>query len=81
MCHKISIDRVLLQNVNALNKEGLYRAKVDTDERRKKLLQNVKKLKHLEKYKTMFINRDLSYLQRQQLRAQKQLGGKEGNSN
>ena len=82
VCHEISIDRVLLQNVYALNKKGLYRAKVDNDEGRRKFLQNVKKLiRHLEKYRTMFINRDLTYLQRQQLKAQKELGGKEEISN
>ena len=80
VCHEISIDMVLLQNVYALNKEGLYRAKVDNDERRRKLLQYVKKLRHMEKYRTMFINRDLTYLQRQQVRAQKKLVGKEKSS-
>ena len=67
-------ERIILSDVVAIpNHADLFRAKVPDDEQRKRLLDKAKELKHSERYKTVFIRRDLTYAQRQELMARRQI--------
>ena len=72
ICKVLSIDRVALKKVATLKTKGLFRCQIEDDERRKILLQNVKKLRNIEKYRRVYIDRDLTYQQRQELKARRE---------
>ena len=69
ICQVLNIDRVVLNSVVALKVKGLFRCRIDDDEKSRALLQNVKNLRNIDKYKSVFIDRDRTYQQRQQMRA------------
>ena len=47
--------------------KGLYRAKVNDPQQRKSILDNAKKLRESNDFKDVFLNRDLTFRQRQDL--------------
>ena len=59
-------------NVVCINHQAnLYRIKISDSETRRNILINAKKLKENNNYKNVFLSRDLTYLQRQDLRARR----------
>lgn len=63
---------VLLSDVVCLNAEkGLFRAKISDGDARRKLLDLAKNLKHSAQYSSVYLNRDLTYKQRQSLIARR----------
>ena len=73
--HALNIDRVILQNVQSLNTRGLFRVMIENSEGRRNLLENAKKLKNVNRFRNIYINRDLTYQQRQQLKERKKHTG------
>ena len=64
MCQALGINKVVLQGISALKTEGMFRARIEDTDSRRILLQNTSNLRQMEKYRNMYINRDLnSHLQ------------------
>ena len=78
MCQALGINKVLLQGISALKTEGMFRAQIEDTDSRRILLQNTRNLRQTEKYRNMYINRDLTYNQRQQLKAMREVVVGEG---
>ena len=63
---------VILHDPVCINRErGIFRGKVPNIDDRKSLLAACYKLKHSDMYSSLYINRDLTYRQRQELRARR----------
>ena len=71
ICQALNIKSVGLLNICSLSPKGTFRATVEDNESRRTLLENVKRLKNVVEYRKVYINRDLTYQQRQQLKARK----------
>lgn len=62
-----------LTNLHCINKEkGLYRVKVSDDDQRTQLLGVAKELRNVPEYRGVFVNKDLTYKQRQVLYERRQ---------
>ena len=79
ICQALDIDRVSLHSVQTLNTRGLFRAKIENYVGRRILLVNAKKLKNSSKFRSTYINRDLTYQQRKHLKERRRGGVEEFN--
>ena len=59
------------------NQPNMFRVKILDNETRKNLVLNSKKLKDNPNYKNVYVSRDLTFMQRQELRARRTLGRSE----
>ena len=65
-------ERVLVQNVHCINQAtNLYRADINNKDTRLGVSKNARKLKDSGKFSRVYINRDLTYPQRQNARSQR----------
>ena len=59
---------VVLKDIVCIDaSKGLFRAKVEDDEKRRRLLDSAKNLKNSSQYSNVYVNRDLTFKQRQTL--------------
>jgi hypothetical protein len=67
----LGLEPVELSDVTKVGTSGLFRAKVLKDEERCKLLMKAKELKEVNGYERVFVQRDLTLRQRQELLARR----------
>jgi hypothetical protein len=68
ICQALSVGVIQLENVCEIGSSGLFRAKIPHDLERKRLLDAAKGLKNIESFCNVYVNRDLTYRQRQDLK-------------
>ena len=67
ICGVLNVGMIELSDMKCLNANGLFRACVENDEKRYALLNAAKGLMHVDEFKSMYVQRDLTYRQRQEL--------------
>ena len=67
ICVLLSVDQIELSGLTRINEMGLFRAKIMNKEQRSLLLSRVKNLRNSEAYRSVYIQRDLTYRRRQEM--------------
>ena len=67
ICQVLNVGHIELSDVRQIGNRRLFRAKILNDDKRKELLLVAKKLKALKEYEKMYIQKDLTFRQRQEL--------------
>jgi hypothetical protein len=70
ICTILGVD-VELEELVGLGESGLYRARVNCEESRRLLLNEATKLMYDEEFKSVHVQRDLTFLQHQELSARR----------
>lgn len=71
LCNYLGLSNIVLNNLTQIGDTGLFRAKIPDPDQRNTLLSSVNRLKDSEEFKHVFIHRDLTYNQRQELRSRR----------
>ena len=80
MCEELVGESLVIDDIFCINRDrNMYRVKVQNRERKTALLLNAKNLKNSQNFSRVFISRDLTYLQRQEL-ARKRLASRQANN-
>ena len=73
ICQALEIGSVELSDVRKVGNSALFRAKILDDEKRRELLMAAKKLKSMLGHENVYVQKDLTYRQRQELIARRQV--------
>ena len=71
ICSKLDLDPITLVDVKKISSANLFRARIEDAERRRELLLRCHRLRSSEEFSRVFINKDLTFQQREQLRAKR----------
>ena len=72
MCEYLGVGRITLGNVRKVGNGIIYRAVIEDDDKRRELLSKCHRLRSSTEFSRVYINRDLTHQQRQDLREKRQ---------